>query len=716
MAFDRTERFVEIATSTSAQVGPGTYDISDPSKPARHLGNLYNHRLHSTDNAYPFLRGASKQTLGIPKDVHKFNNLQGGVSLDYTDVRFKEKMCERPSPTQYILPNDLFKETPRKIKSHPGTWHGSAGKLWLIPPPRPLTTSLAVPSKRDIGGYDYNERGVLVKNPVIEHKPTDFYDVPRGCRVASVCEIPRERLFIPQETNFTALKYKGNFWSRMKGRDDERTSVTPGPGDYEHETKKSPVQIRDERTREAKRAAAKQPRFLEALYQQKLRQNRLMKIYFFTKNFPAPNHYDLPKSVFDKYKHILCKCGSFMVESPPFNQSAKRFEENFQSDTLGPGTYEITVPQICYGSILHAPFGAFDDRFKRIIEEVLPGPADYHTDIGTLAFESAKRLKNKHEKMFDYIKFCKTLPSISDDDEYMVMDECQVMMKVDEGKCPVYHAVFKSRVDRFPKIRKNGDVPDSGAYEVLSAFKANRDRCDFLCRRLAPPFGSRASRFPMIPEGDFHVPGPAHYDLRGDISKNVKNGVIYSAPREKKMDVKGPGPFHYHVKCWVTINEANLMAYADRNMRTATINQFGITDYHCGYHALLAYTKVRCPRHDGDATPMTRSRVGNDPLISSPNRHAWLAGLRPESNSADSCLRGMSPLIVSRECHSNKKRRMRRITPQRHIRAGPPFCRHREKPFEMLPLALVRCEGNDVYHKFKPEARQYRSSPDDRRK
>lgn len=56
-----------------------------------------------------------------------------------------------------------------------------------------------------------------------------------------------------------------------------------------------------------------------------------------------------------------------------YSSSLKRFEENFQSDTLGPGTYEITVPQICYGSILHAPFGAFDDRFKRIIEEVLPG-------------------------------------------------------------------------------------------------------------------------------------------------------------------------------------------------------------------------------------------------------------------------------------------------------------------------------------------------------
>lgn len=58
----------------------------------------------------------------------------------------------------------------------------------------------------------------------------------------------------------------------MKDRDDGQTSATPGPGDYEHETKKSPVQIRDERVREAKRAAAAAPRFFEALYRQKLRQ------------------------------------------------------------------------------------------------------------------------------------------------------------------------------------------------------------------------------------------------------------------------------------------------------------------------------------------------------------------------------------------------------------------------------------------------------------
>lgn len=41
--------------------------------------------------------------------------------------------------------------------------------------------------------------------------------------------------------------------------------------------------------------------------------------------------------------------------------------------------------------------------------------------------------------------------------------------------------------------------------------------------------------------------GPAHYNLSGDISKNVKSGVICYAPREKKEDIKGPGPLHYHV-------------------------------------------------------------------------------------------------------------------------------------------------------------------------
>ncbi|KAL6444140.1 hypothetical protein ACFW04_001818 [Cataglyphis niger] len=305
MAFDRTERFVKRATSTSARVGPGIYDISDLSKPIR-----------DPDNAYPFLSGASRQILSIPKDAHKFPgpgcyNIEaprkhiperGGVSIDYTDVRIKEKVYEGPGPTEYTLPDDLFKKISRKITSPPSTCHaGPAGK----------------------------------------------------------------------ETNFTTLKYKGNFWSRMKGRDDERTSVTPAPGDYEHETKKSLAQIHNERTREARRAAAKQPRFLEALCQQKLRQN-----------FPAPNHYDLSKKVFRKYVRIPCKCDPRKIKPPPFNQTAQRFEKNFKLDMPGPGEYESAVRQICYGSILHAPFGTFSTRFKRVRVETTPGMKLYFHNVG----------------------------------------------------------------------------------------------------------------------------------------------------------------------------------------------------------------------------------------------------------------------------------------------------------------------------------------------
>lgn len=256
----------------------------------------------------------------------------------------------------------------------------------------------------------------------------------------------RERLFIPQETNFATLRYKGNFWSRMKGRDDERTSATPGPGCYEHETKKSPGQIRDERIREAKRAAAKQPRFLEALCRQKLRQvilrtrfatfvpsphfpareklregaislymvhiyvriftNYFMKISFLAKRtfqLPIVTIYREAYSISTDGSHVsviltrhsrfllirlrryvphiaACNYWNFYSYSNyreiiiyQLLSSFKRFEEKVYSDTPGPGAYDVAIRQICYGSILNAPFGACSGRFKRAIGMITPG-------------------------------------------------------------------------------------------------------------------------------------------------------------------------------------------------------------------------------------------------------------------------------------------------------------------------------------------------------
>ncbi|KAH0952899.1 hypothetical protein HN011_005760, partial [Eciton burchellii] len=459
MAFDRTERFAKLIITTPTHVGPGTYDVSDLTKPPRDL-------------AVPAGRHTAYQKTRISFRV------PGGISINYTDVRFKPCMDvrERLNQARYVLPDDL-RETPRRIRSRPGSCacQSPAGKLWLIRPPRSIVqTGPAVPTKRDFGGYTYDEYGILVKCPIIESEPTDFYDVPR------------------EEANFITLRYKGNFWSRMKGsRDDRRTFEGPGPGYYDHETKKTAAQICDEKIREGKRGAAMQPRFLDVLCRQKLRE---------------------------------------------------RFEDKlYTSKTPGPQTYDITFPQLCYGSILNTPFGVCSTRFKKTTDTETPAPGHYHTDVGNLAYESAKRFKDKISVYLD-------LPLMSDimspEVECTLTDERKI---TNEAKSAVYHAVFKSRVDRFPKILKDDDGLDPGAYEVSSAFKANRDKCDFFCQRLAPPFGSRASRFPKKPEKvDFHIPGPSDYDLRGDISKNVKSGVI-CYPRKARREFRGPGPSHYHI-------------------------------------------------------------------------------------------------------------------------------------------------------------------------
>lgn len=124
----------------------------------------------------------------------------------------------------------------------------------------------------------------------------------------------------------------------MTGRKEKKVFVTPGPGDYEHEMKKSPTQIYDEKFREIKRATSRQPRYLEAMYRQKLREvnfflkrfpspssdcNSIFFFSFFSKGFPGPSHYDPPKSTFEKYKKIDCKCDKYTLEPPPFCQTAE---------------------------------------------------------------------------------------------------------------------------------------------------------------------------------------------------------------------------------------------------------------------------------------------------------------------------------------------------------------------------------------------------------
>ena len=158
-------------------------------------------------------------------------------------------------------------------------------QLWLTrPPPSIIPTATSIPDK-DYTGYDINEYGVFVKNPPIKKKPTYFYNVHRGVKHYSLVKKKKKKKClisfhnisetfdqILQETNVTTLMYKGNFWSRMTGRTEQQPFITPGPGHYEHERKKTANEIHDEKIREIKRMTSLQPRSFDILYRVKMRE------------------------------------------------------------------------------------------------------------------------------------------------------------------------------------------------------------------------------------------------------------------------------------------------------------------------------------------------------------------------------------------------------------------------------------------------------------
>lgn len=69
-----------------------------------------------------------------------------------------------------------------------------------------------------------------------------------------------------------------------------------------------------------------------------------------------------------------------------------------------------------------------------------------------MAFESRRRFKDYYRKTTNYLNFDQILRLINDEDKQMLC--CDEYKKVDEKKFPVYHAVFKSRVNRFSKMYK----------------------------------------------------------------------------------------------------------------------------------------------------------------------------------------------------------------------------------------------------------------------
>ncbi|XP_046142150.1 sperm-tail PG-rich repeat-containing protein 2-like [Osmia bicornis bicornis] len=292
----------------------------------------------------------------------------------------------------------------------------------------------------------------------------------------------------------TTLLYKGNFWSRMSGRSAPPPSLTPGPGNYEYETKKTATELQNEKIREAKRMSTRQLRSLDIIYRRTIREN-----------LPAPNCYHV-KGSFDRFLKSSCKCDPYALEPPPFGRTAKRFDDKNQSDIPGPGTYDPQDQIKCIGSLYFPPFGAYANRFKKESENNEPAPCDYHSNVGNLAYESQKRFKYSYSSPTQHF-FFNQMSSFQNED-YCIPNFVE---KNQVEKHAVYHAAFKSRTNRFPKAQKDREIALTRSLKV------------------------RASSH-----------DPTYYEVAGDISMGVKGGAMsLASSADEKFRKSVPGPSHY---------------------------------------------------------------------------------------------------------------------------------------------------------------------------
>ncbi|XP_046590459.1 sperm-tail PG-rich repeat-containing protein 2-like [Neodiprion lecontei] len=376
-----------------------------------------------------------------------------------------------------------------------------------------MASAVSVPTHRDANGYDVNSFGCLVKNLPDENEPSLFYDIPR------------------EEPNFTTRTYKGNFWSRMTGRDDNsRLSCGAGPGTYDLQKPENPGKLLAEKLRESRRKTCKQKRYIEAVFTKNLREGH-----------PAPNAYAIPKSPFDT-QEISCECQEYIFKPPPFGQGAKRFV-NVTDENPAPGSYNPMKRKCCPGSIISAPFGSLASRFKSADGTLSPGPGEYFSPNDGLAYEACKKCRRNYVKVGFNSSVSRTSALVGSDgpgpDKYPTDMDRKVPRK------SVHHSVFKSTTKRFKCIQKESVAPN--AYDVATAYNACHKPCEFLKCPDDAPFNSKQIRMPDVPNWmDINVPGPGLTNMRGDISKNVKGGSIAHGRRFRKAVTEtGPGPQDY---------------------------------------------------------------------------------------------------------------------------------------------------------------------------
>lgn len=517
--YDRAVRFKDQGlvneTSTSDNLGPGSYDIKDTIIGSR-KGEGYApfSSLHARESHLLNRDEIMKPGPGSYEAKIIYDHIKGASSIGNRSKRFDERVNETPGPGNYEISRSLVKTAPGKQDC--GGTRSQISRVPYAPP--------SIPSPGQAFGFEEGRDGVLKKQKVP--------DIDRTIGPAYYA--------VKNKDTAPVQKYKGVHFGALTAKrntDINKSIETPGPGAYtisDERTAKLDSLIIEELNK--KPIEAKLPRYHEIItidekkkavpgpgqYELKGQFEKIDPVYdpslrpsfgVQSKRFTNPKEITPAPDLYDDRRHALESCDKMCgLKQSPFGQSSRRFEKpHHVKRTPGPNSYNISglsdeiQKKMFLSSNLKGAFNSSAKRtfpFSRNIDSNMPGPTHY-------SIQSAPATMYARDKK---------------------------------------SAVFKSTSRRLPDSENT--VPAPGSYNIDRGVTKKQVVTLYQVpgKPISGGFLSSTKRFSqprdvIIKKIDTSTPGPGNYEIKAPDTPSVS--MRTDIDRFKVTDYEVPGPGTY---------------------------------------------------------------------------------------------------------------------------------------------------------------------------
>ncbi|KAL8580946.1 hypothetical protein ACOMHN_017513 [Nucella lapillus] len=520
--------------STSASVGPGSYDAETASK-ARLKSDGYAPFLSMTSRE-TFLN-VSDQVIAAPGPGHydplaAQHHVKGGNTIATKEKRFKPSEAETPGPGAYNVHKQ--REMLRKAKSAPETGKLMTSRIKFHRKPE----APSIPSQDQAYGYEERDDGTLKKQDAPNKDGTigpAFYN--------------------PGQPDAKATRqYRGIHFGKLASKRTEFGGRGgPGPGDYDPyrdvQSKAENANVHEEEV--SVRYEARIPRYNESIVKETEK-----------KNIPGPGKYEI-RGQFDPQPPKINMEG-MEVEHPPFLSQAKRFAP-VRNPVPPPGSYND--PRTALTSLKkvtgmkRSPFGQTSVRFgSEHHVKTTPGPGAYNSaGMGSESMRKAY-LESTRKGVFGTTSTRTQAMMRREDIELPGPAHYQMKEKPFQARYAQPTANFSSVTNRLievPNVVK--EIPPPGSYNVAVSHTKSQVKLakakprTEAANRKHRSFMSAASRFAPARDGNMQItadpenPGPGAYDSRATLE--AKGGLMVTRDKRFRQGVNeetpGPGAYEF---------------------------------------------------------------------------------------------------------------------------------------------------------------------------